>query len=304
MSVKRGKVTAMDGHVISTFIYEGRNPIGHVHIVHGMAEHIARYEEFAAFLADQGYFVSGHDQRGHGETQELNGTLGFLAEKDGFERITKDAFEVIQSIRKEYGIESDLILMGHSMGSFVVRRYIQLYADVKKVVLMGTGGDPGLMGRAGLAIATANRQVIGAKKPDPIMNFLTFGSYNKSFKDVRTPFDWLSTDRAEVNKYMQDPYCGFVASNQFFHDLIVGLITIHRPEEIMKIPKDLPILLISGKADPVGRMGKDVFKVAEQYRKHGIDSIDVVMFENKRHELLHETNKDEVQQSILQWIGK
>lgn len=304
MSVKRGKVTAMDGHVISTFIYEVRNPIGHVHIVHGMAEHIARYEEFAAFLADQGYFVSGHDQRGHGETQELNGTLGFLAEKDGFERITKDAFEVIQSIRKEYGIESDLILMGHSMGSFVVRRYIQLYADVKKVVLMGTGGDPGLMGRAGLAIATANRQVIGAKKPDPIMNFLTFGSYNKSFKDVRTPFDWLSTDRAEVNKYMQDPYCGFVASNQFFHDLIVGLITIHRTEEIKKIPMDLPLLLISGEADPVGRMGKDVFKVAEQYRKHGIDSIDVVMFENKRHELLHETNKDEVQQSILQWIGK
>jgi len=305
MSVKRATVTAMDGHVLSTIIYEVNNPIGHVHLIHGMAEHIGRYEEFAVFLANQGYFVSGHDQRGHGETQAINGTLGFLAEQDGFERVTKDAFEVISSIRKEYQIKSDLILMGHSMGSFVVRRFIQLYGEhVKKVILMGTGGDPGIMGRAGLAISAVNRKLNGAKDPDRVMNFLTFGSYNRPFKNVLTPFDWLSTDRAEVEKYIQDPYCGFVATNQFFHDLITGLITIHRPNEIDKIPKQLPILLISGEADPVSKLGKDVFKVAEQYRQFGIEHVDVMLFEERRHELLHETNRREVYESIFQWISR
>lgn len=305
MSVKRGTVTAMDGHVLSTFIYEVSKPVGHIHLIHGMAEHIARYEELAAFLAGQGYFVSGHDQRGHGETQNLNGKLGFLAEQEGFERVTKDTYEVISSIRKEYMLDSDLIVMGHSMGSFVVRRYIQLYGEnVKKAILMGTGGNPGLLGRVGLAVAAVNRRLKGAAEPDKIMNFLTFGSYNSKFKEVLTPFDWLSTDRAEVEKYIQDPYCGFVASNRFFHDLITGLVKIHRPEEVKKTPKQLPILLISGEVDPVGKMGKDVFKVAEQYRKYGMEQVDVILFENKRHELLHETNKMEVFESILQWIRK
>jgi len=169
---------------------------------------------------------------------------------------------------------------------------------------MGTGGDPGAMGKAGLLIGKIQQWTIGTEKPDKVMNFLTFGSYNKNFKDVKTPFDWLSTDREEVDRYIRDPYCGFVATNQFFRDLITGLLTIHRTEEVKKIPNTLPLLLISGAADPVGKMGKDVFKVAEQYRENGLEHVDVLLYEGKRHELLHETNKDEVYEAILEWIRK
>lgn len=280
------------------------DPLGHIHLLHGMSEHIARYTEFAQFLASKGYIVSGHDHRGHGKTAEKNGVKGHFADESGFERVVQDAYEVITHIRRRYP-SPRLVLFGHSMGSFVARRYVQLHgAEVDLAVFSGTGADPGIMRYAGQVAAYLHGKKKGFDQPDHFLNKLVFGGFNKSVNQPKTPFDWLSTDYDAVEKYLTDPACGIVPTTRFFADLFEGLGTIHAAEELKKTPKHLPILLFSGSEDPVGDNGKGIWRVAKQYNHAGIEQVTVLLFEGGRHEMLHEKNRQHVFETVYDWIDR
>ncbi|TQR04699.1 alpha/beta fold hydrolase [Psychrobacillus soli] len=294
-----------DDHLIHIVQYMPEQPPTlHVHLLHGMAEHIGRYDEFAQVLVENGFIVSGHDHRGHGKTAEKNGQQGFFAEQDGFERVTEDVREVLVQVREEIG-DVPLILFGHSMGSFVARRYMQKYSEsLAKVVLSGTTFSPGVMGDIGSLIGKFSAKQKTPQTESALLNKLSFGGFNKRFKDAQTDFDWLSSDANEVKKYIDDPFCGFIPSNQFYIDLFHGLKIIHQENEIKKIRKDLPVLLISGLQDPVGKSGKDIFKVAKGLTNVGMENVTVQLIENARHEILNEVNKSEASQFIVNWMLK
>ncbi|WP_372869832.1 alpha/beta fold hydrolase [Planomicrobium okeanokoites] len=303
MKITKNFIKASDGHEIYYELYIPEKPTAHVHIIHGMAEHIARYEEFIRFLTNRGFVVTGHDQRGHGRTAERNGVEGFFAEQNGFQRVVEDADEVITEIQQQID-DLPLILLGHSMGSFVGRRYIQLYSDkVSRAVFSGTGGNPGAAGKIGILAATLNGKLNGKDEKSKAIGSLVFGPFIKDFKDEGSAFAWLSRDSSEVAKYEADPMSGFVSTNQFFADLFKGMLMINRKEEIAKIRHDLPILLISGSNDPVGHKGKDLFAAAAKYRKAGIHSIKIFLGEEARHELLHEIDKKRYFNVLADWMA-
>lgn len=303
MKITKNFIKASDNHEIYYEIYEPENPAAHIHIIHGMAEHIARYEEFIRFLTECGFAVSGHDQRGHGRTAKRNGVEGFFAEQDGFNRVVEDVSEVIAEVQQQIG-ELPLVLFGHSMGSFVGRRFIQLHSSkVARAVFSGTGGNPGVAGKIGILLASVNGKLNGKDEKSKAIGALVFGPFIKDFKDEGSAFAWLSRDSSEVAKYEADPMSGFISTNQFFADLFKGMLLINKKDEVAKIRHDLPILLISGSKDPVGHKGKDLFAAAEQYKKAGIQEVQVYLGEEARHELLHEVNKKRYFNILADWMA-
>jgi alpha-beta hydrolase superfamily lysophospholipase len=273
-----------------------------VQISHGMAEHVKRYDSFARVLVSQNIFVYGNDHRGHGMTGSKTNSIGYFADEEGFERVVNDMEALTSIIEKEYpGVP--IFLFGHSMGSFLSRRYIQLYGNrLAGVILSGTGGDPGIIGKIGKMIAAREKKKKGSRTPSPLMNKLTFGSYNKAFKPTRTDFDWLSRDEQEVDMYIADPLCGGVFTAGFYYDLLEGLETVNKPENIMATPASLPIFLISGSKDPVGGDTKGVLKSFQAYKAEGMQNVTYKFYEGARHELLNETNREEVQDDVIHWI--
>ena len=293
-----------DGHVVFTSKFEPEGTcIGHIHILHGMAEHSGRYEKFARELSAIGYVVTMHDHRGHGKTALRNGKLGFFAEEDGFARVVEDVHEIVSVMHAPYA-DVPLILFGHSMGSFIARRYIQLYGEtVDRVILCGAGAVTTLH-KVGHYVAMALAKQYGKDVESPLLNELSFGSFNKQFPSPKTAYDWLCSSESEVQKYIDDPYCGFIPTNQFFADLTKGFIALNRKKEIAKIQKNLPVLLISGSKDPVGEHGAGVYSVAEQYHAADLEDVTVYLFEDKRHEILNEDNQQAVYQVLLRWLNK
>lgn len=303
MKITKNFIKASDKHEIYYEVYVPESPKAHVHIIHGMAEHIARYEEFIRYLTDRDFIVSGHDQRGHGRTAERNGVEGFFAEQNGFNRVVEDVSEVIAAVQQQIG-KLPLVLFGHSMGSFVGRRFVQLHSDsVSRAVFSGTGGDPGLAGKLGIILALANGKLYGKDEKSKAIGSLVFGPFIKDYKEEDSVFAWLSSDSSEVAKYEADPMSGFVSTNQFFADLFKGMLLINKKEEILKIRKDMPILLISGADDPVGHKGKDLFTSAERLKKAGIQNVLVYLGEDARHELLHEVDKQRYFNVLADWMA-
>jgi alpha-beta hydrolase superfamily lysophospholipase len=271
-------------------------------LAHGMAEHILRYEEVAHFLVAEGFIVYGHDHRGHGASVMAPDDLGFFADENGFEKVVED-MHAVTSLVKEQHPGLPIFLLGHSMGSFIVRRYIQLYGEqVAGAILSGTGGNPGLMGKAGLALAKWEMQRKGRRTPSPLMDKMIFGKFNASFAPARTAFDFLSRDVQMIDRYIADSRCGFICSSGFYADLIGGTLLIARSEEIAKIPRDLPVYLIAGDQDPVGNHGKGVAEVFRSFKARGMTDVQLTLYEGARHEVLNEINRLEVYEDILRWL--
>lgn len=294
-----------DGISVYSFIRqpEGK-PVGHIHILHGMAEHIGRYDSTVDFFVEQGYVVSGHDHRGHGKTAKLNGMKGHFADQDGFNRVVEDAYEIITQM-KTYQGPLKFILIGHSMGSFIARRFIQLYGEtIDLVALSGTGDDSGLARYAGQAVAYVSGKKNGFQRQNKLLDSLVFGGFNRGISSPTTKFDWISKNEDLVSSYMTDENCGFIPTTQFFSDLFAGLGVIHSKKEIARIPKSLPILLFAGTEDPVGRNGNALWKVAKQYDNARIEDVRVQLFEGGRHELLSDSTRKEVIQAVQEWIEK
>lgn len=276
----------------------GKKPKAIVQIAHGMVEHINRYDTFSNYLVENDVVVFGNDHRGHGQTGNKQGTLGYFADEKGFEKVTNDLYEVTMEIRKEYP-DTPIFLFGHSMGSFLSRAYIQRYSqEIDGVVLAGTGYVPKLRSSTGKQLAS----VLPPKEETKLLNMLTFGSYNKRINGKKSSYDWLTSDKEMVQSYIDDPYCGFVPTARFFYDLMDGFDIIQDARRNEAIRKDLPVLLISGNADPVGDYGKGIWKTASLYEKAGLENIAAMFFHNGRHELLNEMNKEEVFTQIHDWL--
>lgn len=277
---------------------------GAVQIAHGMAEHAARYERFAGVLTKAGYAVYANDHRGHGKTAGSVDNLGYFADENGWEKVVNDMHTLTGIIKKEHPAKP-FFLFGHSMGSFLSRHYSMLYAgELTGLVLSGTGGDPGALGKIGFFVATMEAKFRGKKAQSDMMNKLSFGAFNGAFKPNRTDYDWLSRDNAEVDKYINDPYCGTVFTAGFFCDMLGGIGYINKQENIVKIPKSLPIYLFSGAKDPVGANTKGVTQVYNSLKSAGISDLSLKFYENGRHEMLNEINRDEVFKDVIAWLDK
>jgi alpha-beta hydrolase superfamily lysophospholipase len=277
---------------------------GAVQIAHGMAEHAARYERFAVMLTKAGYAVYANDHRGHGKTAGTQDNAGYFADENGWGKVVDDMHTLTGIIKKE-NPNKPFFLFGHSMGSFLSRNYAMLYGkELSGLVLSGTGGDPGAIGKVGLFIAKIDAKLHGKKAKSAIMNKLSFGAFNNAFKPNRTDYDWLSRDTVEVDKYIDDPWCGAVFTAGFFCDMLGGLSYINKKENIAKIPKNLPIYLFSGAKDPVGANTKGVTQVFNTLKEAGISDLNLKFYEEGRHESLNEINRSEVFSDVIAWLNK
>lgn len=273
-----------------------------VQVAHGMAEHSDRYARFAQRLTDAGYAVYASDHRGHGSTVRSPQDAGYFADQGGWDLVVDDLRLVGDHAREEHpGLP--FFLFGHSMGSFLSRSYVTRFGgDLDGLVLSGTAGDPGPLGKVGLGLAALQARLRGRRHVSGLMDQLTFGQYGAAFKPNRTKFDWLSRDEAEVDLYIADERCGNVFTSGFFVDLLGGLGRINSDAEVAKVPKDLPVLIFSGDQDPVGEKGKGPTAVAEQYRRAGLGDVTLRLWPQGRHEMLNETNRDEVMDSVVEWL--
>lgn len=278
------------------------NVRGVVQIVHGMAEYVERYEEFARFLTECGYVVTGEDHMGHGKSVGKDGKFGYFCEQDPATVLVRDVHRLKKATQAEFP-DVPYIIMGHSMGSFITRNYMLRYGTgISAAIIMGTGMQPKVLIAASKAIAGIQQVFCGSEHVSKLLDRLAFGNYNKKIKDVKTPADWLSRDNKKVEQYVADPLCGFVFTVNGFRTLFELISRLHKPENLEKIPKTLPVLVVSGTADPVGDYGKGVQKAYASLKGVGLENVRLKLFEGARHELLNETNRDEVMQYICNWI--
>lgn len=276
---------------------------GLVQIAHGMAETAARYERLAQALTDAGFAVYANDHLGHGQTAGCVDNLGVLGE-DGFHRMADTLAQLTDQLKERYpGLP--VYLLGHSMGSFLVQHYMYRYpGKASGIVLSGTNGPQGTLLRLGYRVAQLEVWRRGSEHRSLLLNALTFGGYNRAFKPVRTPFDWLSRDEAEVDRYIADAYCGAVFSAGFFRDFFAGLLEIHRPDRVAGIPKQTPVFILSGAKDPVGEQGKGIRRLVGLYQRLGLEHVSWKLYPEGRHEMLNETNRDEVMRDIVDWLER
>lgn len=298
---------AKDG--IDIFVYnwipvEGIKVRGAVQIAHGLAETAARYERFADVLAKNGYIAYANDHRGHGKTAGNPEKVGCIAEKDGFTLLLDDMHMLTDLIKNE-NPSLPIFLFAHSMGSFAAQRYIMLYGnELKGVILSGSNGSQKLLHKIGLLVAKSEVKKNGRNAKSFVMNKLSFGNFNKPFKPNRTEFDWLSRDNDEVDKYVADPYCGGVFTAGFFYDFMKFLAIIDNEKNIDLVPKNLPIFIFSGDKDPVGNFGKGVLKLYNAYKKYGIKDFTMKLYPDGRHESLNEINQSEVMANVIKWLDE
>ncbi|WP_249871251.1 alpha/beta hydrolase [Oceanobacillus saliphilus] len=291
----------MEDHVevyIKKWTNENRKPKAIIQLAHGMVEHINRYGAFANYLVEQGFDVFGNDHRGHGKTGERQGLQGYFADEDGFSTATNDLFEITNHVKENYpGIP--IFLIGHSMGSFLARNYIQTHSEsVQGVVLTGTGYYPKAVSLTGKSLAA----LLPPKEQSPIMNRLTFCRNNKKIKERKNGFEWLTRDETVVEDYIKDPFSGFIPTSRFFYDLLTGVMSMQNNKQNKSVRKNLPLLLLSGDADPIGNYAKGIWKTAKIYQKAGLENVTVMLFTDGRHELLNEINRDEIFKMLCKWL--
>ena len=270
-------------------------------IVHGMAEHGERYEEFARFLCEKGFAVLVDDHIGHGKSIKSDDDLGYFGESGGWNSLVEDERTLTEMIKKEYP-DLPIIFFGHSMGSFIAREYIRRYGRdeiIKACIFCGTSGkNPA----APIAITLAGTvaKAKGSRHRSKFIDKLAFGTYNKK-TDNRTPFDWLSTDTEHVDKYIADKYCGFIFTAAGYKDLFTILHKVSGKDWYNDIYKDIPILLTAGEDDPVGQYGSGVKQVYNDLKLAGKKDVTLRLYPGMRHEILNETDRFRVYEDIAAW---
>lgn len=278
-----------------------KEPIGVLQIVHGMAEYIDRYDNFAKYMTEQGFNVIGHDHLGHGHSVSDERDYGFFAEENGDKIIIEDMHSVTQYAREKWE-ELPNFILGHSMGSFCLRQYLTKYSnDVFGAIIMGTGWIPSAAALLGKTIATNTCKSKGSHTVNPLLIKLTLEPYNKPFAPARTNCDWLSRDEKQVDLYVNDKLCGFDFTAGAYKDFFTVLEKIAKNRQLIGMRKSLPILITSGSVDPVGGK-KACEKLNSQYKRYGIDDVTLKLWENDRHEILNELDKSDVYRYIYNWL--
>ena len=270
---------------------------------HGMAEHQKRYRDFLEYLTSNHIAVYFSDMANHGESNQDIEKTGYFGTKDGYKELVNDFRTVFDMARNDYP-DKRIVVMGHSMGSFIVRCFASWCSecDYEKAIFMGTGG-PNPLAPLGSQLSALTARTKGALYKSQTLDSLTFGSYNSKFEG-RTKFDWLTRDKSIVDAYIQDEYCGFKFSAQGMNDLVKINVAANSDEWYSKLPDDRAYLIISGEMDPVGEYGKGVRKVYDKLIKTGHTKAELKLYPDCRHEVLNELNKDEVYKDVLDFILK
>ncbi|MGN1002689.1 MAG: lysophospholipase [Oscillospiraceae bacterium] len=275
---------------------------GVVQIAHGIAEHVERYDRFAAFLAENGFVVVANDHLGHGQSMKDPADQGFFAENGGWEVVVGDMRRLCRLTSDEFpGLP--YFLFGHSMGSFLSRTFIIRFPELLDgVILSGTGQQLPAVVTGGRLVSSLEIRRHGRRYVSDRLDKLAFGSYNKAFAPARTPYDWLSRDTEQVDKYAADPLCGFKATAGLFSDMMGGIRFVSDPKNLPRMRKELPVFFLSGDKDPVGDQGKGVLRAYNGFLKAGMKDVTLKLYPGGRHEMLNELNYQEVQQDVLVWL--
>ena len=299
MNIKtiRKKVLSSDGkNALCGIVYipEGE-PKGLFHVVHGMREHMGRYDRFMRDMAQEGYIVFGYDHLGHGRTAEESGEFGYIAPGGGWKYLVNDVAVFGRAVKKQYGEELPYILFGHSMGSFIVRIAAAHFDFQDRLIIMGTGG-PNPASLAGISAIRAIKRSMGGHYISDRLDQLIFGSYNDHFEG-ESPYAWLSRDVAVQNAYINDPMCQHRFTVSAMEDLVRLNIEANKKGWFQRINKEKPILIISGSEDPVGNYGEDIRVITDMLNDMGAN-VQMKLYKDSRHELLNELVYDEVLQDI------
>jgi alpha-beta hydrolase superfamily lysophospholipase len=298
------RLRAQDG--LELFIYHWRpddaEPRATLQIAHGMGEHAARYARLAERLCAAGFEIFAADTRGHGLSSFGPDLLGHLADDNGWNMAVDDVGLLAAYVAKHRpGLPH--ALLGHSMGSLLVLHYLTRgRAPIDAAVLSGTSGPPGRAIGLALLVARVERLRLGVRGRSPLLQRMLFGQFNRAFEPAETAFDWLSRDRAEVAKYVADPLCGFVLTVGGICELAVALGTMFKPAALARVPHGLPVLLFSGESDPVHDSLRGFHGLARGLRDGGLERLTERIYPEGRHEMLNETNREEVTSDLLAWL--
>lgn len=261
-------------------------PVGIFHVVHGMTEYIGRYDRFMREMTQAGWLVCGYDHLGHGKTADPS-EWGYIAEKNGWDILCRDVKAFGDAVRHEYGETLPYVLMGHSMGSFIARLTTEKYGVPDALIIMGTGG-PNPAAGVGIALTGLIKTFRGGRHVSKLVYALAFGGYVKPFKAEEDVYAWLTTDRAVRDVYRKDPLCTFPFTVSAMGDLIRLTKYANRKAWFKAMPRQLPILLVSGALDPVGGMSRGVEAVHRNLKREG-KQVTCHLYEGARHEILNDT---------------
>ena len=292
-----------DGKEINCYKWTGDfKPKAIIYIVHGMTETALRYDYVAERLVNEGYYVYSHDHRGHGLTDKEEENRGYIADNEGFDWLVTDVKELIENTRKENpGIE--VVLFGHSMGSFVSQRYLEMYGqEIDRVILSGTSGRQKSIAILGIIIAWVEMKIRGRKHKSKLMDKLIFGNFNDRFKPSRTEFDWVCANEKSVDEYISSPDCGFVCTTSFYYDLMRGTRAIHKNGELAKIKKSTKLYIFAGDSDPVGEFGEGIKSLVKDLKANGVSDVSYKLYKDGRHEMLNDSNRDEVIDDMINFL--
>ena len=274
-----------------------------VQLSHGMVEFIDRYKPLAEYLAARGILVTGNDHLGHGGSIRTRADYGYFAEPDGNRAVLDDLHAMTVLTKKLYpGVP--YFLLGHSMGSFYARQYLcEWGSELDGAIILGTGFQPKALVAFARTVCRVLAVFFGWQHRSRLVAELSFLGYNKGLEG-RTTHDWLNRDAAEVDKYLADERCTFTFTLNAYYSMFSGILRLHDPAFLAQMPKDLPLLFLAGDADPVGEQGKGVRRAIQSLESVGVQNIESKFYPGARHELLVETNHQEVFQDIGDWLEK
>lgn len=277
------------------------SPKAVVQIVHGIAEFIERYDEFAAYLNGLGFLVVAEDHMGHGQSVGENGIQGYF--HGGWFTAVEDTMTLLRETQAAYP-DIPYVLFGHSMGSFMARTILCKYPDsgISAAVICGTGWQPAALLPPVTRFIEALCRKDGEDKPSAFLENLVFGSYNKRVEHPRTAYDWLSRDAKIVDAYIAHPMCGFTPTAGLLREMMKGLTYIEKPAHLEAMKKDLPVFFVAGGDDPVGSYGKGVKHTVSEFKKAGMTDVSCRIYPLCRHEILNEINRQEIFEDIGGWI--
>lgn len=280
-------------------------PVGIMQISHGMCEFIDRYDEFSKYMCEKGFIVIGNDHLGHGESVTSYDNWGYFAPKDGYKIVVDDLHTLTTLTKEEYGKDLPCFLLGHSMGSFMARLYGAKYGnELTGLIIMGTGYQPQLVLGFGKTVTTIIAKFKGWKYVSKFVWKLSSSSDNKRWEPSSTHLDWLSRNQDNVNWYIKQPKCTFKFTLNGYYNLFSVLADVHKKSIISNMPKDLPVLFVSGEDDPIGNYGVGVKKVYDLFKSIGMKNVDMKLYKNDRHEILKEDDNLVVMNDIYDFVLK